>query len=39
LSRTVVIVAVDTGFKASMMSLSSLILPPGGRVQARRGRR
>src|ERR1700735_4413696 len=37
LSRTVVIVAVDTGFRASMMSVSSLILPPGGRVQTRAG--
>src|ERR1700684_893382 len=36
LSRTVVIVAVDTGFRASMMSLSSLILPPGARVQTSR---
>ena len=39
LSRTVVIVAVDTGFSASMMSLNSLILPPVGSVQARRARR
>jgi hypothetical protein len=26
-----VIVAVETGFRASMMSLSSLMLTPGGR--------
>ena len=39
LSRTVVIVAVDTGFSASTMSLNSLICPPVGRVQARLGRR